>query len=144
MSTNYIQGQEMHDLAVELWPLSRSLTGEGSRQTLAKFKKLNPDLKVEAFRTGEKVFDWVVPKQWEVRDCFLEHESGQRFAEFCKSNLHVLGYSAPLDAMISLKDAKALIYTEPNQPDRIPYVTSYYKERTGFAWRRVTRMYAGG
>ena len=132
MSTLYLKGQEMHDLALELWPLSRSLTGDGTRQTLAKLKKLNPDLKVDSFRTGETVFDWVIPKQWEVKDCFLEHESGQRFAELCKSNLHVLGYSAPLDEVLSLKDVKELIYTEPNQPDRIPYVTSYYKERTGF------------
>ena len=132
MSTLYKEGQEMHDLASELWPLPRSLTGEGTRQTLAKFLMLNPDMKVENFRTGDRVFDWTIPKQWDVRNCYLEHESGQRFAEFSKKNLHVLGYSAPLDEILSLKDAQALIYTEPTQPDRIPYVTSYYKERAGF------------
>ena len=89
MSTLYKEGQEMHDLASELWPLPRSLTGEGTRQTLAKFLMLNPDMKVENFRTGDRVFDWTIPKQWDVRNCYLEHESGQRFAEFSKKNLHV-------------------------------------------------------
>jgi len=118
--------------AKDLYPICRSITGEGTRKTLSYFKKLNPEFKKLQFKTGQKVFDWVIPKEWNIRDAYLEHESGKRFAEFKKCNLHVVGYSKPVNRKMSKEELLSHIYTQKDQPDAIPYVTSYYKERWGF------------
>lgn len=133
-------GQQMHNWASELWALPRSITGPGTRATLEFFKAQHPTLKYERFVTGEKVLDWTIPKVWTIRDSYLEHESGQRFAEFKESNLHVLGYSAPLDVKLPLGELNDLIYTDPDQPEWVPYVTSYYKERSGFCMSHRDRL----
>ena len=118
--------------AKDLYPICRSITGEGTRKTLSYFKKINPEFKNIKFKTGQKVFDWIIPKEWNIRDAYLEHESGKRFAEFKKTNLHVVGYSSPVNKTLSKKELLNHIYTQKDQPDSIPYVTSYYKERWGF------------
>lgn len=119
--------------ARELWPLNRSLTGDGVRETISYLRKLNPELIEHTARSGEVVFDWEVPQEWKVRDAFIEHlGTGQRFAEFSESNLHLVGYSEPVNTVMELESLKARIFTEPNQADWIPYVTSYYSRTWGF------------
>ncbi len=118
--------------AKDLFPLCRSLTGSGTRETLQYFKRLNPELEIHSFDSGQQVFDWTIPKEWEINDAYIEHESGQRFAQFSIHNLHVLNYSTPIDTVMQLEELLPHIYTQPDQPDWIPYVTSYYKERWGF------------
>ena len=125
-------GQRMHDWARALWPICRSITGPGIRQTLDWLEGQLPGLVRHRFATGTQVFDWTVPQEWTIRDAWIEHESGRRFAEFRKHNLHVMGYGAPMDARMDRADLLALIHTQPDQPDVIPYVTSYYARRSGF------------
>ena len=122
----------MLEWAKDLFPICRSLTGEGTRKTLSYFETLNPELKREIFKTGEKVFDWEVPKEWKINDAYIQHESGGKFAEYSKNNLHILNYSTPIDMELSREELLSYVYTQPDQPDWIPYVTSYYEERWGF------------
>ncbi len=119
--------------AKDLFPLARSLTGDGVRETLAYLQDINPDIRIESFPTGAKVFDWEVPQEWRIRDSYIEHlQSGRRFAEFSKCNLHVLGYSEPIDCIFTREDLFPHIYTQKDQPDVVPYVTSYYQRSFGF------------
>ena len=118
--------------AKDLYPICRSITGNGTRRTLSYFKKLNPEFKTLKFPTGKKVFDWVIPKEWNIKNAYLEHESGKRFAEFKKSNLHIVGYSKPIKATMNKKKLLKFIHTQKDQPNSVPYVTSYYKETWGF------------
>jgi len=123
---------QMIKWAKDLFPICRSITGEGIRKTLSYFEKINPELKRIKYKTNQNVFDWVIPKEWNIKDAFIEHESGEKFAEFKKCNLHVVGYSTPVNKTISKNELLNHIYTQKDQPDSIPYVTSYYKERWGF------------
>ena len=81
--------------ARDLFPLCRSLTGLGTKKTLKYFKKINPEFRIINFKSGKKVFDWEIPQEWNIKNAFIEHESGRKFAEFSKSNLHIVGYSIP-------------------------------------------------
>jgi len=116
----------------DLWDYPRSLTGHGTRSTLEYLKNINSDLNIHSFKSGEKVFDWIIPEEWNIYDAYIEHESGERFAEFSKNNLHILGYSIPCNMKLSLSELLPHIYSQPDQPDVIPYVTSYYKDNWGF------------
>ena len=98
--------------AKELFPICRSITGAGLRKTLLYFKKLNPEFRTIKFKTGQKVFDWVIPKEWNIKDGYIEHESGKRFAEFKKCNLHIVGYSKPINKTISKKELLKQIFTQ--------------------------------
>ena len=118
--------------AKDLFSICRSITGDGTRMTLSYFEKINPEFRRLKFKTGQKVFDWEIPKEWNIKDAYLEHESGKRYAEFKKCNLHIVGYSKPVNKKISKKELLNYIHTQKDQPDSIPYVTSYYKERWGF------------
>jgi len=126
------QGQEMYQWACELFPITRSITGPGVRETLHYFKNILPDLKIHEVPTGYNAFDWEVPKEWEIKEAYIENENGQRLIDFDNNNLHVVGYSVPIDKWIPKEELLNYIYTLPEQPDAIPYVTSYYKERWGF------------
>lgn len=118
--------------AKDLFPICRSITGSGQRETMRYFKRINPDFKTIKFKTGKKIYDWQIPKEWNIEDAYIEHESGARFAEFKKNNLHLVGYSIPINKIISKKELLKHIYTQKDQPLAIPYVTSYYKARWGF------------
>ena len=118
--------------AKDLFPLCRSLTGNGTSKTLKYFQKINTKFKIIKFRSGKKVFDWVIPKVWNIRNAYLEHESKKRYAEFEKCNLHIVGYSQPVNKKIKKNELIKNIFTQKNQPDSIPYVTSYYKKKWGF------------
>ncbi|MFB2593763.1 DUF4910 domain-containing protein [Paracoccus sp. p4-l81] len=125
-------GQQIHDLATRLWPINRSLTGEGVRETLRILQEYLPDLTIHEIPTGEQVFDWTVPKEWHVNEAWIKGPDGSTFCDFSQCNLHLVGYSTPISARMPLAQLQEHLYSLPDQPLAIPYVTSYYKERWGF------------
>ena len=124
-------GQEMHRLISELYPICRSITGNGFRQTLDVIKRHIP-LTVHEVPTGTPAFDWTVPKEWNIRDAYVKNSKGERVIDFNKSNLHIVSYSVPIKIKLSLAELKEHLFTLPEHPDWIPYRTSYYKETWGF------------
>ena len=135
-NTNY-PGQRIYDLAKKLFPICRSITGAGVRETLQILSDYigtedGIDLNIHHVPSGTQVFDWTVPKEWIIRDAYIEDETNNKIIDFKAHNLHVMGYSTPVDQWVDLEELKTYIYTQPEQPEVIPYVTSYYKERFGF------------
>ena len=124
-------GDELYGLIRELYPIPRSLTGDGVRETLAV---LGRDLPLDVVETpsGTEVFDWVVPREWNVREAWIEAPDGRRFARFEDSSLNLLGYSAPVDVTLPRGELLEHVFTDPANPDRVPYRTSYWAERWGF------------
>lgn len=125
-------GQIMYNLAASMFPICRSLTGYGFRESLSILKDIVPEIQVHEVPTGTQVFDWTVPNEWNCEGGGIYRLNGDKVIDFKDSNLHILGYSAPIDRIISKEELLDHIYTQPEQPDWIPYVTSYYKERWGF------------
>lgn len=125
-------GNYMYDLLKEIYPICRSITGDGVRETLKILQREIPELTLHEVPTGTKVFDWEVPREWKIRDAWIKNSRGEKILDFKQNNLSVVGYSAPVDKKVSLVELKETLYTLPNQKDAIPYVTSYYKERYGF------------
>jgi aminopeptidase-like protein len=128
-------GPAMHALVRELYPLCRSITGDGVRRTLARLQQEIP-LEVHEVPSGTQVFDWTVPREWNIRDAYVKDARGERVIDFRRHNLHVVGYSTPVRATMSLADLRPHLHTLPQQPDLIPYRTSYYKEDWGFCLAR--------
>ena len=124
-------GERMYAFAEGLYPLCRSITGDGVRQTLAAVGEILP-LDVHEVPTGTEVFDWTVPNEWNIRDAWIKNESGEKIVDFKVSNLHVLNYSVPVNAEMTLGELKPHLISIPEQPDLIPYRTSYYRETWGF------------
>lgn len=122
----------MYELAKKLFPICRSITGNGVRQTLSILRDEYPEMKIVEVPSGTKVFDWTIPQEWNIRDAYIEDMRGKRIIDFKDNNLHVMGYSSPMNEYLPLDELKEIIYTQPDQPDWIPYVTSYYKIRSGF------------
>jgi aminopeptidase-like protein len=125
-------GQQIHALAERLWSLNRSITGEGVRQTLDILRELMPDLQVHEVPSGSRAFDWTVPREWLVHEAYILTPDGRRICDFAKNNLHLVGYSTPVRTRMMLADLQSHLYSLPEQPNAIPYVTSYYNERWGF------------
>jgi aminopeptidase-like protein len=132
MNLQKIDGSQMIGWMKDMWNYPRSLTGHGTRKTLEYLKGINPELNIHSFKSGLKVFDWEIPDEWNIYDAYIEHESGKKFAEFKNNNLHILGYSIPCDMYLSLARLLPHIYTQQDQPNVIPYVTSYYDNNWGF------------
>ncbi|MFE9406605.1 DUF4910 domain-containing protein [Streptomyces sp. NPDC006530] len=124
-------GEEMHTLVERLYPLCRSITGDGVRATLAITDEYIP-LQVHEVPTGTRVLDWTVPQEWNIRDAYIADAAGRRVVDFAASNLHVLGYSVPVSATMSLAELLPHLHTLPDQPALVPYRTSYYKPQWGF------------
>jgi len=124
-------GDEMFRLMVELFPICRSITGNGLRNTLKILSK-HISLEIHEVPTGTKVFDWMIPREWNINDAYIKNSKGEKIVDFKKSNLHVLNYSAPINTKISLEELKPHLFTLPEHPNVIPYRTSYYKENWGF------------
>lgn len=124
-------GREMHALMAELFPICRSITGPGVRETLRRLSQVAP-MEIFEVPSGTRCFDWTVPDEWVVHDAFIAGPDGQRLIDFHVSNLHVVSYSEPVDASMSFDQLRPHLHTRPDLPDAIPYVTSYYKRRWGF------------
>src|SRR5579859_2820070 len=124
-------GQELYDLMVGLYPICRSITGNGFRRSLRQLQALAP-LSLCEVPTGTQVFDWTVPKEWNIRDAWIKNARGEKIVDFSNSNLHVVNYSVPVHRKVHLAELKEHLFTLPDKPDWIPYRTSYYKESWGF------------
>lgn len=124
-------GEQMFSLIEELYPICRSITGDGVRKTLHILKERIP-LEISEVPTGMEVFDWMVPKEWNINNAWITDSKGNKIVDFQDSNLHVLNYSIPVDKKVTLEELKDHLYTLPDHPDWIPYRTSYYRERWGF------------
>jgi aminopeptidase-like protein len=125
-------GEELHKLVAELYPICRSITGDGVRHTLEVVGREIGGLEVHEVPTGTRVLDWTVPREWNVRDAWVANAAGERVIDFRASNLHLVSYSAPVRATMPLAELKQHLFTLPDQPDLVPYRTSYYAERWGF------------
>lgn len=118
--------------AEDLYPMNRSLTGDGFKQSLEYFRQILPDLKVETISSGTQVFDWTIPQEWNVREAWVKDSRGVKVIDFRDSNLHLIGYSEPIHKILGRSELLNHIHTLPDQPNAIPYVTSYYKRTWGF------------
>ena len=116
----------------DLFKLTRSLTGKGTKETLIKIKKKFPKLKIYKVRSGTKIFDWRIPDEWNIKDAYIIDKHKKKIIDFKKNNLHIVGYSKPIKKKLKKNDLLKKIYSLPSQPDAIPYVTSYYKKDWGF------------
>lgn len=132
-------GEKIYKMAEKLFPICRSITGSGVRQTLAVIKEYLPQLQIEEVPTGTKVFDWTIPKEWIIHDAYIEDSSGNRVIDFKENNLHVIGYSEALDIYCSKEELMSYIFVQEDQPDWIPYITSYYTKRAGFCMSKKQR-----
>lgn len=129
----------MHALAARLWPFPRSLTGNGVRDTLAVLGEYLPGLTVHEVPSGTTVLDWVVPDEWNITEAYLVGPNGERVIDFADSNVHVVSYSEPVDQKFSLEDLQEHLHSDPELPDAIPYVTSYYNRTWGFCLTQKQR-----
>jgi aminopeptidase-like protein len=134
-------GTKMSDFMAELFPFCRSITGDGIRETLRRIGDRIP-LDVHEVPSGTRVFDWTVPKEWNIRQAYVDDPSGRRVVDFRDHNLHVVGYSTPIEARMPLSQLKEHVHTLPEQPHLIPYRTSYYAEGWGFCLEeeRLTQL----
>lgn len=133
-------GREMHDFCRSLFPVCRSITGNGLRESLLAVKQILADLNIVEVPTGTRCFDWVVPKEWNIRDAYIVTPSGEKICDFKKNNLHVVGYSIPVNKRIALGELQTHLHSRPDMPKAIPYVTSYYQERWGFCLTEEKRL----
>lgn len=133
-------GQEIYQLCAELFPICRSLTGDGVRQTLRVIQRHLPQLAIHEAASGTKCFDWTVPNEWNIRDAYIVAPNGEKIVDFKKSNLHVVGYSVPVDREIGLDELQQHLHSLPELPKAIPYITSYYRPQWGFCLTHELRQ----
>jgi len=126
------EGDEFYLWAKDLFPICRSLTGEGVRETLRYINNLIPRLTIKEVNSGTNAFDWTVPDEWMIKDAYVMNEFGEKIIDFKKNNLHIVGYSEAKDEWISFEELNKHLHSLPELPNAIPYVTSYYKKTWGF------------
>jgi aminopeptidase-like protein len=137
-------GGRMHRLVAELYPICRSITGHGLRETLRILGERIP-IERREIASGTAAFDWTIPNEWNIRDAWVKNEAGEKVIDFSRSNLHVVNYSVPVHTRLDLSDLRSRLYTLPEKPDWIPYRTTYYKEDWGFclAHNELARLEEG-
>ena len=123
----------MYDWATDLFPFCRSITGEGVRDTLKYLKKIIPELNIKSVKTNEKFGDWEVPKEWNVKDAYILDSNNNKIVDFKTNNLHLWGYSEPVNKTLNLEELQKHLYSIEDSPDSIPYVTTYYNKNWGFS-----------
>ncbi len=141
------EGKRMYELCERLFPICRSITGNGVRRTFELLQEEIPDIVIHLseVKSGTHVLDWTIPNEWNIRDAWIDTPDGRRICEFKKNNLHILHYSVPVDKRVSLAELKEHLTTLPSQPDLIPYASSFYKERWGFclSWNELCSLPEG-
>ena len=140
MSVDYNYGTEMLSWLIDLLPVNRSLTGNGNRLTLNYLKNQIPELVITEIASGSAAFDWTVPDEWNIKSAYIEDLNGKRIVDFARSNLHVVGYSLPIDKTVSRAELDEHLHSLPDQPTAIPYVTSYYSKSWGFCISEEERV----
>jgi aminopeptidase-like protein len=131
LTTDLQPGEEAYRLIERLYPICRSITGNGLRETLAILGESVP-LEVAEVPSGTHVLDWVIPDEWNVRDAYVADESGRRVIDFGRSNLHLVNYSEPVRRRMTLEELRPRLHALPDRPDSVPYRTSYYERSWGF------------
>ena len=132
LNKNNLLKNDMFNLAEKLWPINRSITGKGIRESLRVIKKILPKLKIYSIKSGTKVFDWQVPLEWEINEGWIKKPDGKKICDLKNNNLHVISYSTPINKKVSLEQLKKNLFSIPKMPNAIPYVTTYYKRNWGF------------
>ena len=118
-------GEQIHSLAKKLWKMDRSITGEGVRRTLEYIKnEFLPDLSIQFIPSGTKAFDWIVPPEWKVSEAYIIDPNGNKICDFSVNNLHLVGYSVPFHGKMKLQELEKYLYSIPEKPNAIPYITS--------------------
>ena len=133
-------GSSIYKLAERLWPLCRSITGDGVRETLKIIREIIPELEIYEVPSGTQCYDWTVPPEWNIRSGKIIDPNGEVIIDFARNNLHVVGYSKAIDAELPLEELQRHLHSLPEQPEAIPYVTSYYQENWGFCLKHRQRM----
>ena len=132
-------GNKMYQWACDLFPLNRSILGQANRDTLLYIKNIIPELNIKYFFSGEKVFDWIIPDEWQVDEAFIEDEYGNLIIDFKINNLHLMSYSIPVDTWLSLDELNKHLHSLPDLPNAIPYRTTYYTKEWGFCISHAQR-----
>jgi aminopeptidase-like protein len=124
--------KKLYKLAKKIFPIYRSITGEGVRQTLNIFREINPELIIKKIASGKKAFDWTIPPEWKIDEAYIITPKGKKICDIKKNNLHIISYSTNVDLTLSYKKLIKRLHSLPGQPNAIPYRTSYYENLWGF------------